>query len=188
MPGKKQTTFSKRDQNVHTYYDGRIEFRDFTNLAEYSIKSLTSFALNDIGKYICNNVRQLIRNDYPGMPRKRVTHAYQYWVRKIENDLIVGIKDPTLGRNSRGHTSDGTRDYDAWYNMGLETGMQGSVKMPRKAYFQTFVYANVDVIRRIEASYLTAIDMDNDQLITYINNGEETILQADEDEGEVTDD
>ena len=188
MAGKRQMTFGKRDQNVHVSYNGQVEFRDYTNLAEYSIRSLSSFALTDIGKYIVNNVRQLIRNDFPSIPRKRVTHAYQYWVRKVETDLIVGIKNPALGRNSRGQTSSGERNYDAWYNMGLETGMQGDVKMPRKAYFQTFVYANVETIRRIEASYLTAINMDNDQLITYINNGEDTILEADEDDGEVTDD
>lgn len=187
MAGKRQMTFGKRDQNVHVSYNGQVEFRDYTNLAEWSIRSLSSFALTDIGKYIVNNVRQMIRTDYPELPHRRVTHAYQYWVRKIEVDLIVGIKNPYLGRNAKGQTSSGERFYDAWYNMGLETGMQGSVKIPRKAYFETFVYANVDMIRKIEASYLSAIDMDNDQLITYINDGE-GLLEVDEDDGEVTDD
>lgn len=187
MAGKRQTGWGKHDQNVHVFYDGRIEFRDNTNLAEWSIRSLSSFALTDIGKYICNNVRQLIRKDYPKMSRKRVTHSYQYWVRKIEADLIVGIKNPYLGRNASGPTSSGERDYDAWYNMGLETGWQGSVKIPRKAYFETFVYSHLDMIRKIEASYLTAINMDNDRLITYINDGE-NMLRVDEEDGMVTDD
>ena len=187
MAGKRQTQFSKKDQNVHVLYNGQVEFRDYTDLAEWSIRSLSSFALTDIGKYIVNNVRQMIRTDYPKLPRKRVTHAYQYWVRKIEVDLIVGIKNPYLGRNAKGQTSSGERFYDAWYNMGLETGMQGNVKIPRKAYFETFVYSHLDMIRKIEASYLSAIDMDNDRIITYINDGE-SMMDVDEDDGEVTDD
>lgn len=187
MAGKRQTRWSKNDKNVHTFYDGRIEFRDNTDLAEYSIKQLSAFALTDIGKYICNNVRQLIRQDFPRMSKKRIARSYQYWVRKLETDLIVGIKDPAVGKKSMGHTSSGERDYDAWYNMGLETGYQGSVKIPRKAYFETFVYSHLDMIRRIETSYLTAINMDNDQLITYINDGE-NLLRVDEEDGMVTDD
>lgn len=187
MAGKRQTKFGKKDQNVHVFYDGRIEFRDYTDLAEYSIRSLSSFALTDIGKYICNNVRQLIRTDFPELGRKRVMHAYQYWVRKVETDLIVGIKNPYLGRNARGPSSSGERGYDAWYNMGLETGYQGEVKIPRKAYFETFVYGHLDVIRRIEASYLSAINMDNDRVITYIGDTE-SMMDVDEDDGEVTDD
>ena len=127
-----------------------------------------------------STVRQMIRTDYPELPHRRVTHAYQYWVRKIEVDLIVGIKNPYLGRNAKGQTSSGERFYDAWYNMGLETGMQGSVKIPRKAYFETFVYANVDMIRKIEASYLSAINLDNDELVTYISNSEGVFNEDDE--------
>jgi len=187
MAGKRQTKFGKKDQNVHTFYDGRIEFRDYTDLADYSIRSLTSFALNDIGKYICNNVRQLMRADFPSLGRKRVTRSYQYWVRKKEGDLIVGIKNPYAGRKASAPTSSGERDYDAWYNMGLETGMQGKIKIPRKAYFETFVYGHLDMIRKIEASYLSAIDMDNDRIITYIGDTE-SMMDVDEDDGEVTDD
>ena len=77
MAGKRQMTFGKRDQNVHVSYNGQVEFRDYTNLAEWSIRSLSSFALTDIGKYIVNNVRQMIRTDYPELPHRCVTHAYQ---------------------------------------------------------------------------------------------------------------
>lgn len=189
MAGKARTTFSKRDFNVHTYANGRVEFRDYTNLAEHSIRSLTAIALTDVAKYIVNNVRVLIKTDFPKLSkaRKRLWHSYQYWIRKAENDLIVGIKNPYLGRNARLSQSSGKRNYDAWYNMGLETGLQGMVKMPRKAYLQTFVYGHIDMIRRIEASYLTAINMDNDQLITYIQDIDGN-LRVEEDDGMITDD
>lgn len=161
--------FSKRDKAVHVYANGQVEFRDWTDQAEYSIRQLTSFALNDVGKYICNNVRQMVKTDQPemvGKASRRIFNAYQYWNRKKENDLIVGIKNlqykPT--KYGSGFKSSGERNYDAWYSVGLEIGMQGSVKIPKKAFLQRFVYGNLDMIRKIEAQYLTAINLDNDAL------------------------
>ena len=51
-----KVTFTKYDRNVHTFADGHVEFRDYTDLAEYSIRDLTAFAMTDVGKYICNSV------------------------------------------------------------------------------------------------------------------------------------
>ncbi len=188
MAGKARTTWGRGDFNVHTYADGHVEFRDYTNLADYSIRTLTAIALTDVGKYICSNVRAQLKKDYSKLKkaRRRLWHSYQYWVRKYENDLIVGIKNPYLGRNAGSPGSSGKRNYDAWYNMGVEIGMQGPVKIPRKAYMQNFVYTNVDMIRRIEAQYLTAINLDNDELITYVNTAEHSVKI--EGDGLVTDD
>ena len=115
---------------------------------------------------------------------KRVFNSYQYWVRKRENDLVVGIKDlqnfPT--KYSRQFRSSGERYYDAWYSAGLETGMQGQVKMPRKAYLQNFVYEHVDVIREIESKYLTGINDDND---TVMNNIDRMNSSLEVDEGSI---
>lgn len=188
MAGKRQTTFSKRDLNVHTYADGHVEFRDYINLAEYSIRSLTAFALTDVGKYICNNVRVLLQQERPemtGKAKKRIFNAYQYWNRKWENDLVVGIKNlsKSPSKYGSGFHSSGERNYDAWYSVGYEIGMQGRVKMPRKAFLQNFVYQNVDMIRRIEAQYLTAINQDNDALEAAISSYEANL---NDDDGSLT--
>ena len=192
MPEKgsrKAKGWSSHDIAVHTFADGHVEFRDFTNQAEYALDQLIALALTDVGKYICNNIRALIRTEFPKMTHgrsasKRVFNSYQYWVRKRENDLVVGIKDlqnfPT--KYSRQFRSSGERYYDAWYSAGLETGMQGQVKMPRKAYLQNFVYEHVDVIREIESKYLTGINDDND---TVMNNIDRMNSSLEVDEGSI---
>lgn len=183
-----KVTFTKYDRNVHTFADGHVEFRDYTNLAEYSIRDLTAFAMTDVGKYICNNVRLLLQKDQPelvGKARRRVFNAYQYWNRKWENDLIVGIKNLTQypSKYGSGYHSSGERNYDAWYSVGFEIGMQGGVRMPRKAFLQNFVYQHVDMIRKIEAQYLTAINQDNDSLMATIDSYEANLT---DDEGSLT--
>ena len=68
-----------------------ITFIDNVDRTKYTLRELTRAALRDTGKYVCNRFR---KNYYSAFKRKkhRVGRATQYWVRKRENNLQVGVK------------------------------------------------------------------------------------------------
>lgn len=69
----------------------KVEFTSNVDRLNYTLNELTRAALRDSGKYIV----KMFKADYYGYFRKqsgRVGRYTQYWVRKKENDLQVGIK------------------------------------------------------------------------------------------------
>jgi len=117
-----------------------ISYTSNVDQASYLITELTRAALRDVGKYVsrvCNQAAQKL----PGMKRsKRVrgkTSAFQYWVRKNEGDLQVGIKHGT------------------WYGEQQELGTRGQ---PRRGILKDNTYNNIQSIHDIEAQYLSAMN------------------------------
>ena len=64
-------------------------------------------------------------------------NAFQYWVRKRDGDLQIGIKHGT------------------WYGADQELG---SKNQPRRAILRDTVYENVSEIQKIQGQYLSAIE------------------------------
>lgn len=117
-----------------------VTYTSSVDRASYTIRELTRAALRDVGRYVtrtCNTAAQKL----PGMKRSRRvrggTSAFQYWVRKQECDLQVGIK------------------HNTWYGADQELG---SKNQPKRGILRGSVYNNVPKIIEIESQYLSALE------------------------------
>lgn len=123
-----------------------VKYISEVDKVQYTIQELTRAALRDVGKFVCrrtNEKAQTLR----GMKRnKRVrgsSSAFQYWARRKECDLQVGIKHGT------------------WYGTEQEIG---SSKMSKRGFLTSTVYENIPEIIRIESQYLSALESEAEAL------------------------
>lgn len=118
---------------------GNVEFISNVDRINYTLNELTRAALRDVGKFICNK----FRSKYYGIfkrKRGKVGRYSQYWVRKKECDLQVGLKP------------------FAFYGGFQELG---SSKTEKLGLLQKTVEENIDQIRLIQGKYLSAIEDEN---------------------------
>lgn len=128
-----------------------IEYISNVDRVQYTINELTRAALRDVGKLIRRRMLTKARQ-MPGMKKsKRISNAFQYWVRKQETDLVVGVK------------------HDTWYGSQQELGTRNQ---PRRSIIRDTVYENIDTIREIEGKYLSAIE-DENKALALINENDE---------------
>lgn len=119
--------------------------------ANYLITELTRAALRDVAKYVLKIVRNNVRNinNYTkrtfgkGGHNQYAPMRYQYWLRKKEGDLQLGIENTAKGAKT------------AWWADQSELGTGGQ---PKRGFLRSAVYNNIDTIRKIEAQYLSAIE------------------------------
>ena len=134
MPMPKSVTKIKKDG---------IEFISNVDRAQYTIQELSRAALKDVAKLLRKRMVQELKT-LPGMRRsKRIYNSTQYWVRKRDCDLQIGVK------------------HDAWYGVNQELGTKG---MPKKGVIRETTFRHIDDIRRIEGQYLSAIEDENKAL------------------------
>lgn len=107
---------------------------------EYTIRELTRAALRDVGRFVartCNSQAMTL----PGLKKSRRTKgkssAFQYWARKKECDLQVGIK------------------HNTWYGVEQELGTN---RQPKRGILRKSVYDNIPTIIDIESKYLSALE------------------------------
>ena len=118
---------------------GNVEFVSNVDRINYTLNELTRAALRDVGKFICNK----FRSKYYGIFKRKkgkVGRYTQYWVRKKECDLQVGLKP------------------FAFYGGFQELG---SSKTKKLGLLQKTVEENIDQIRLIQGKYLSAIEDEN---------------------------
>lgn len=119
--------------------------------AQYTITELSRAALKDVAKFLRRRMLDKARK-MPGMRKgKRIPNAFQYWVRKRETDLVVGIK------------------HDTWYGVEQELGTSNQ---PKRSIVRDTVYENINEIRKIQGKYLSAIEAEN-KALGLINEEEE---------------
>lgn len=111
---------------------GGVEFSNSCDRANYYISELTRAALKDVGKFICRETRKAIKRKTGKLAKNT-----QYWVRKKEQDCLVGFKAA------------------GWYGSYQELGTE---KTPKVGALRNAVDANIDMIQKIEAQYLSAIE------------------------------
>lgn len=117
-----------------------IEFISHVDRAQYTIQELSRAALKDVAKLLRKRMVQELKK-LPGMKRhRRIYASTQYWVRKKECDLQIGVK------------------HDSWYGVNQELGAKG---MPKKGIVRETTFKHIDDIRRIEGQYLSAIEDEN---------------------------
>jgi HK97 gp10 family phage protein len=131
MPMPRSVTRVRRDG---------VEFVSNVDRAKYTIQELSRAALKDTAKLLRRRMLDKARK-LPGMRRgKRIPNTFQYWVRRRETDLQVGIK------------------HDTWYGVEQELGTS---KQPKRSIIRDTVYENIDQIRIIQGKYLSAIEDEN---------------------------
>lgn len=128
---------------------GKIEFTDNSDRCIYSINELSRAALRDVGKFVCGKFR---KSYYATFRRRtgRIGKYTQYWVRRKECDLQVGLKP------------------NAFYGRYQELG---SSKTKRLGLLQSSVQDNIAEIVRIESQYLSALE-DEAKALSLINEEE----------------
>lgn len=125
-----------------------VTFTSSVDKVNYTIEELTRRALKDVGRFISYTCSQKVNsiNSLKNVPYKRrkfFGKSYQYWVRKKEMDLQVGV-----------HNTKYTDKY-TWFGGDAELGTNGQ---PKRAILTESVRENIDKIREIEAQYLSAVD------------------------------
>lgn len=123
-----------------------VKFISNVDRAQYTIQELTRAAMRDVGKLVCRYVNQLAMQ-LPGLKKSRRvrggTSAFQYWARKQECDLQVGIK------------------HNTWYGVEQELG---SSKMKKHGFLRNTVYDHIPEIVEIESKYLSAMESEAEAL------------------------
>lgn len=136
----------------------RVEYISRVDRTKYLLVELTRAALRDVGKLARRRQLDAVRK-LKGMRRgKRPLRAFQYWVRKRENDLIVGIK------------------HNTWYGVKQELGTS---KQPKRGILRNSIFDNIDEIRRIQGQYLSTIE-DENRALGLINEDEYGLKEREE--------
>lgn len=142
-----------------------VEFTSSVDRCNYTIRELTRAALRDVGRYVVRQcTRKARRLDGLGHTRY-IQKRFQFWVRKQEGDMQVGIHNVMKNKNPG----------ETWYGMDQELGLNGQ---PKRAFLHDSVYENIKTIRDIEAQYLSAIE-DEQRALALIDE-EETFGDGDE--------
>jgi len=117
-----------------------VEYVSNVERTKYTILELTRAALKDVARFLRRRMLDKARK-MPGMKKgRRIPNAFQYWVRRKETDLIIGIK------------------HDTWYGAEQELGTNGQ---PKRSVLRQTVYENINEIRKIQGKYLSAIEDEN---------------------------
>lgn len=128
-----------------------VQFTESVDRANYFITELTRAAMKDVAKFILRIVRKNVRAINNQTRRMRYAPLrYQYWVRKKECDLQLGIENTARGANT------------AWWADQAELG---TANQPKRGFLRSAVYDNIDTIRKIEAQYLSGIETEDESQI-----------------------
>jgi hypothetical protein len=119
--------------------DGSVWLKDNIKIAEHTIDELTLAALQDVGKLIAMRCVEQVKKIDGGSLRenKRPFNAYQYWLRRIDMEVQVGIK------------------HDTWYGVDQEMGLDGQ---PKRDILRKTVMSSLGDIEKIYAHFLGQIE------------------------------
>ena len=127
-------------RSVVKFKKGTVEYTSSVDFAKYAIQELTRAALRDVGRFVsrsCNSAAMQLHGLKKSRRVRGKTSAFQFWVRKQETDLQVGIKHGT------------------WYGVAQELG---DSKMPKLGILRNTTYDNIPTIVEIESKYLSALE------------------------------
>ncbi len=133
-------------RSVVKFKKGTVEYTSNVDFAKYAIQELTRAALRDVGRFVSRNCNSAAMKLHGLKKSRRVrgkTSAFQFWVRKQETDLQVGIK------------------HGAWYGVAQELGES---KMPKLGILRGTTYDNIPTIVEIESKYLSALESEAEVL------------------------
>jgi HK97 gp10 family phage protein len=119
--------------------NGAVSFTSNVDRISYTLNELCRAAMRDTAKMLRKKMILKLKK-LPGMKNnKRIYKTTQYWVRRIEADLQIGMK------------------HDSWYGAHQELGTKNQ---PKRSIVRDTVFENISEIRNIQAKYLSAIEDD----------------------------
>ena len=127
-------------RSVVKFKKGTVEYTSSVDFAKYAIQELTRAALRDVGRFVSRSSNSAAMQLHGLKKSRRVrgkTSAFQFWVRKQETNLQVGIKHGT------------------WYGVAQELG---DSKMQKLGILRNTTYDNIPTIVEIESKYLSALE------------------------------
>lgn len=129
---------------------GNVTFTSNVDRINYTLTELSRAALRDVAKMLRKKMIIKLKR-LPGMKNnRRIYKSTQYWVRRIEADLQIGMKHGT------------------WYGEQQELG---SSNQPKRGILRDTVFENVAEIRNIEAKYIATIE-DEQRALSLIDESE----------------
>lgn len=127
-----------------------VTFTDRSKLVGWTMEQLQRRALIDVGRFLTYEMRRKVRARNKWLQKsKYAPQRYQYWVRRKENDMLIGVENTTKGAVT------------AWWADQSELGTN---RQPRRPILQETVYANLKTIQEIEAQYLSLLNDDDSAL------------------------
>ncbi len=122
-----------------------VRFTSNVDRVNYTLNELTRAALRDIGKFLRYKLIVEVNKLAGGALRstKLANAAYQYWNRRRETDLVIGIRTGKKGKQT------------SWYGVQQELGTENQ---PKRDILRKTVTENISVIRQIQAQYLEHIE------------------------------
>lgn len=133
-------------RSVVKFKKNGVEYISSVDFVQYTIRELTRAALRDVGRFVSRSCNSSARKLHGLAKSRRVrgkTSAFQFWVRKQECDLQVGIK------------------HGAWYGVQQELG---DSKVPKLGILRNTTYDNISTIVEIESKYLSALENEAEAL------------------------
>lgn len=126
-----------------------LQFTSSVDRVNYTLQELILGANKDVGKFLAVEMNAKARGLFRGVSkylRGRIgtlykVAAFQFWARKKDGDLLVGIK------------------HDTWYGTRQELGTHN---MPKHGVMYETVKENIDKIREIQSQYLSALNNEAD--------------------------
>ena len=115
---------------------GNVKFISNVDRVNYTLNELTRAALRDTGKFICNVFRNMYYSKFK-KKKGKVGKFTQYWVRRKNSDLQVGLKP------------------NAFYGGFQEFG---SSKTKRLGLLTKAVQSNLPKIIEIQSKYLSSLE------------------------------
>lgn len=136
-------------KSVTKIKNGNVTYISSVDRVQYTMQELCRAALRDTGKFVCNRFRSAF---YQSHRRKtgRVSKFTQYWVRKREVDLQVGVKP------------------NAFYGGFQELGTS---RQPKEGLLRRSVDENIQKIVEIQSKYLSALE-DESRALSLIDENE----------------
>jgi hypothetical protein len=118
----------------------RLFYIDGFDRTKWYLSELIRAALRDVGKLLIYRIRYEVAK-MPGMKRsRRKITGIQFWNRKKSQDLQIGAKHGT------------------WYAEDQELGTEGQ---PKRGIIRNVTFSSIADIRKIEGTYLSAIEDEN---------------------------
>ena len=134
-------------KSVVRFNKNGVQYISSCDRAQYTIRELSRAALRDVGKFIvrrCNDAAMELHGLKKSKRVRGKTSIFEYWARKQECDLQVGM----------GNIKKGTSG-DTWYGIKQELGTS---KMPKLGILRNTTYDNIAEIVKIESQYLSALE------------------------------
>ena len=128
-----------------------VEYISSVDRTQYLISELCRAALRDTGKFIRRRILDKARKLRGHKKGKRVLNAFQFWVRKREGNLQVGIR------------------HNTWYGVEQELGTHNQ---PKRGLLRDTTFENINEIQKIQGQYLSAIE-DEQKALSLIDENDE---------------